>query len=153
MNENDRNDEHLPDAIVERLRARDRNLAFLTPRVDEALERAAAEHFARRGTHGFPRAGARARLRWTLPAAAAAALLAAIVVVQLENDVERPAALVADDVDGSGHVDILDAFALARAHAGAGVANPAEQPDVARLAARVVTLTPPAAANGPERML
>jgi hypothetical protein len=147
MNDNDQNDEHLPDAIVERLRARDRNVTFLTPRVDAAIERAAAEQFARRGAKGFRHA------RWALPAAAAAALLAAIVVIKLGGDVEPAAPLVADDVDGSGQVDILDAFALARAHAGAGEASPAEQPDVARLAARVVALTPRADARSAERVL
>jgi len=75
------------------------------------------------------------------------------VIVQFDGDIEPAAPLVADDVDGSGRVDILDAFALARAHAGAGAANPAEQPDVARLAARVVALTPPADTNDSERVL
>src|SRR5690606_14491977 len=64
MNDNDDNDEHLPDAIVERLRARERNVAFLTPRVDAALEHAAAEHFARRAASGRTRA--RMHARWAL---------------------------------------------------------------------------------------
>ena len=149
MNDNDQNDEHLPDAIVERLRARERNVAFLTPRVDTAIERAAAEQFARRGADKRGRKTHHAR--WALPAAAAAALLAAIVVIKL--DVEPLAPVLADDVDGSGRVDILDVFALARAHAGEGAASPAEQPDVARLAARIVALTPPADAQSPERVL
>ena len=149
MNENDRDNEELPRAIIERLRARDRNVAFLTPRVDAALERSAAEHFA-------GRAGpVRRSTRWAIPAAVAAALLAAVVIFRFDGGFEpEPATvLLADDIDNSGQVDILDAFALARAHVAAGDINPAEQRDVAMLAARVVALAPPANARQPERVL
>jgi hypothetical protein len=56
-----------------------------------------------------------------------------------------PAALAADDVDGSGQVDVLDAFALARRNA--------EHPDSAAririeaLLARIVSLTPTSKAS------
>jgi hypothetical protein len=159
MNENDRHDEELPRAIAERLRARDRNVAFLTPRIDAALERAAAEHFAGRAEPAHARK--RWAKRWAIPAAAAAALLAAIIVLRPGGHFEPPAPMAAsnrtDDIDGSGQVDILDAFALARAQAGAGVeadaASPAAQRDVAALAARIVALSPPANSERTERVL
>ncbi|MGH7337603.1 MAG: hypothetical protein ACREI7_08500 [Myxococcota bacterium] len=56
------------------------------------------------------------------------------------DEVGTDARLAGDDVDGSGRVDILDAFALARARA----ADPARvaQGEVDALAGRIVSLRP-----------
>jgi hypothetical protein len=111
--------EDLPRAIAERLAAQERSLGLLTPRADEAVRRRAAAHFAKRGA-----GRRRARARWFAVSAAAAA--AGVVFAILAS---RP---IADDVDRSGRVDILDAFALARAHAA--------QSQFDSLAERVVSL-------------
>ena len=103
--------DHLPDAIIARLRARDRGLALLTPAVDQSIDAAARVQFATRRARP-------AVHRWTVPftAVAAAALVAIFVGRSLdEAPVVPEAQQIADDVDGSGSVDILDAFALARA--------------------------------------
>ena len=108
--------DQLPAELVEQLRARERRVASLTPAVDRAIDAAAREQFAPR------RLRPAARRRWQVPAAAAAAvaLLALFVLrpYQTEPTDGPPAgARLADDVDGSGQIDILDAFALARARA------------------------------------
>jgi hypothetical protein len=74
--------------------------------------------------------------RWAVTAAAAAVLVA-LLVVRPVGELGR-APLVADDFDGSGRVDILDAFALARSRA----ADPARisQADIDALATRIVSL-------------
>ena len=125
------NSDQLPDALVERLRARDRGIPMLTPAVDRALAEAARSQFAARRKPSRDR-----RLRY--PAAAAAALaLAALLIVRPfgESVVETR---LADDIDGSGSVDILDAFALARERQ----ADPAaiSQRRVDELADRIVSL-------------
>ncbi|HZF28752.1 MAG TPA: hypothetical protein VE907_06525 [Gammaproteobacteria bacterium] len=122
----------LPAAIVARLARADSALPIVAPRGDEAVLAAARAQFASRA----PRAAAR-RSRWAVPlGAAAAAILAALLVVR-PFDVPGSA----DDVDGSGRVDILDAFALARLRAARGDAA-ATQERIDALAERVVTLVP-----------
>jgi len=138
MNEAEQEND-LPRRIVERLAARERAVAVVTPRVDAAIARSAAAHFAARPdtAHGVgaPGHGLRAvGLGW---AAVAAALLVALLVVRPIGDVGRDAALVADDIDGSGRVDILDAFALARMRATRAQISQAE---IDALAARIVSL-------------
>src|SRR4029079_12316859 len=101
--------EELPDALVARLRRADRSQAIVDPRTDRAvIDDARRYFFAAR-----PLRVRKPAIRWALPLAAAAALLVAVRVL-------RPFGLQrsADDVDGSGRVDILDAFALARSQAG-----------------------------------
>jgi len=97
--------------------------------------REAAVHFATR-SGGARRASTR---RWAIPAAAAAAaVLIAVLVNRPLDEVGTDARHAADDVDGSGRVDILDAFALARARG----ADPARvtQGEIDTLAARIVSL-------------
>jgi hypothetical protein len=139
MTQETENLDQLPDAIVERLRVRDRSLSILTPEVDRALHRAAQARFSRRSSPPVAR-------RWFYPAvAAAAAVVIAVIVTRpfgadpgLEvTSVGTP--FVADDVDASGQVDILDAFALARARE--GDSNAASQARIDALASRIVSLS------------
>jgi hypothetical protein len=114
--------EELPEAIVARLRRSDRSQPIVDPRTDRAIIDEGRRYFAAK-----PRRARRPAIRWALPLAAAAALLVAVLVL-------RPFGLQrsADDVDGSGRVDILDAFALARSQA--------DRDSVDALAARIVSL-------------
>ena len=78
------------------------------PEVPAAVDRAILEE----ARYGF---GRRRRFRLaTRWAGAAAAVAAAVVVVVLNLRPDRPAAVLAGDVDRSGRVDMLDALALAR---------------------------------------
>ncbi|HMB72976.1 MAG TPA: hypothetical protein VKQ06_05355, partial [Gammaproteobacteria bacterium] len=131
MTQPEYNLDQLPDAIAERLKARDRSVSMLTPAVDRAILDAAEAQFAR------PRA--RPAGRWYVPAAAAAAVaLVALFFVRPFDDSPIGAGRLADDVDGSGQVDILDAFSLARSRQ-AGSAN-VNQDRIDDLAARIVSL-------------
>ena len=121
----------MPDAIVARLRRADRSQAIVDPRTDRAVIDEAARYFAVR-----PRRTVR-RARWALPLAAAASVLVAWLVVEPFGVVRGPSP---DDVDGSGRVDVLDVFALARASAGRGDAAATEQ-RIEELAARIVSLS------------
>ncbi|HJR70714.1 MAG TPA: hypothetical protein VKA43_11780 [Gammaproteobacteria bacterium] len=107
MDDRDQELETLPQALVSRLKASDRAQPIVDPRTDRAVLDAARAYFAQR-----PVAAARYRRRFAMPLGAAAAVLLAVLVVRSFGP--EPVAL-ADDVDGSGRVDILDAFALARA--------------------------------------
>lgn len=125
--------DRLPDEIVARLRARDRNLALLTPAIDRAVDQAAREQFAPRRS----RTAAARGWRYTAAAAAAVALIAVFIVQPFApGDADRRR--LADDVDGSGRVDVLDAFALARSRA----ADPGavSQSRIDELVARIVSL-------------
>jgi hypothetical protein len=115
--------EKLPDALVARLKRADRSQPIVDPRTDRAIIDDGRRHFL---AVRPPRAR-KPVIRWALPLAAAAALLVAVLVL-------RPFGLQrsGDDVDGSGRVDILDAFALARSQA--------DQQKVDALAARIVSL-------------
>ncbi len=115
--------EELPDTLVARLERADRSQAIVDPRTDRAVIDDARRYFLT----ARPRRARQAVMRWALPLAAAAALLVAVLVL-------RPFGLqrLADDVDGSGRVDILDVFALARSQA--------DQASVDALAARIVSL-------------
>jgi hypothetical protein len=136
----------LPRALADRLAAEDR-VTLVTPQVDEAVRRATAVHFAARGADATRDTRARSDSitrrtprRWVFPAAAAAAAaLFALIVVRPLYNVGTDAGLAANDVDGSGRVDILDAFALARARA----ADPARvtQGQIDALADQIVSLT------------
>ena len=113
----------LPDALVARLERADGLQPIVDPRTDRVVIEGARSYFAA----ARPRRARRPVMRWALPLAAAAALLVAVLVL-------RPLGLQrsADDIDGSGRVDILDAFALARSQA--------DQETVDALAARIVSL-------------
>lgn len=113
----------LPEALVARLRAADRAQPIVDPRTDHAVLDSARRYFGVR-----PPSYGLARAKRLVPAAAAAVLLVALLVMQpVERFVRHP-----DDVDRSGSVDILDAFALAR------TAGDSER--AAALAARIVAL-------------
>lgn len=116
--------DELPAQIVARLRAADR----AEPSVDLATERAVL-HSAERYFHFRRAPRTAARMKRLVPMAAAAVVLLALLIVQPVERLRHP-----DDVDGSGRVDILDAFALARLPDG-GEAS-------AALATRVVALNP-----------
>jgi hypothetical protein len=124
----------LPDAIVERLRSRDRAVSILTPEIDRQVAEAARQQFAtRRSRSGRTQ-------RWRYPAAVAA--LAALVALFLVRPLDTPSpsdARLADDVDGSGQVDVLDAYALARRRAEDPSAVSQERID--RLTRRIVSLS------------
>ena len=116
--------EELPESLVAQLKRSERAQAIVDPRTDRAiLDEARRYFFAARS-----RRIRRAALRWALPLAAAAALLVALLVVQPFGPPRS-----ADDIDGSGRVDILDAFALARSQA--------DRERVDELAARIVSLS------------
>jgi len=108
MDDRDQELETLPPALVSRLKASDRAQPIVDPRTDRAVLDAARAYFEQR-----PAAVALRRRRFAMPLGAAAAVLLAVLVVRSFGP--EPAVLARDDVDGSGRVDILDAFALARA--------------------------------------
>ena len=123
--------ETLPPAIASRLRRLDRAEAILDPRTDGVVLEAARSYFAAR-----PAAARARRSRWALPLGAAAAVLLAAVLV-------RPIVFhtpSADDVDGSGRVDVLDVLALARMRAAGGDASGITDARIEELAYRIVAL-------------
>lgn len=97
----------LPDDVVEGLKRLDKSVAVLTPAVDRRVTDAAAAHFAERPDRRRP-----ARRRWALAGSLAASLVVGVFLVRMQTGMEP--AMLANDFDGSGAVDILDAFALAR---------------------------------------
>lgn len=125
--------EELPLIIAERLRARDRSVPVLTPQVDRTVMDAARTHFAAR-----PARRAAVYRRWNLPAAAAAAMLLALLWLAPSSRFGPDEARLTEDIDGSGRVDVLDAFALARLRA----SDPGRvrQEDIDALMARIVSL-------------
>jgi hypothetical protein len=131
--DHDTDTETLPPAIVARLRALDRSQPIVDPRTDRAVLEAARVHFS-------PRPVRSPRRRWAVPFAAAASLLLAAILM-------RPLVLdtppAADDIDGSGRVDILDVLALARARAERGDAAGISQARIDELGYRIVALDAP----------
>lgn len=129
----------LPEAIVARLVHLDREgPAIFDPRADRAVLDEARRYFAGRAASA-PRTarGRRRGLRWMLPLSAAAAVLVALFVARPFG--ERRAFDAADDVDGSGRVDILDVLALAR--------GAEDEQRIDALAARIVSLGPSGSAR------
>ena len=102
----------LPGDIVEGLRRLDKSVAVLTPAVDRRVANAAAAHFEHRPDTVRPK-----KRRWAVAGALAASLAVGVFLVRTQTDMEP--AMLANDIDGSGVVDILDAFALARMSDGA----------------------------------
>ena len=126
--------EILPAAMISRLRALDRAEPIVDPRTDRAVLEAARSYFAAR-----PAAVPARRSRWALPLGAAAAVLLAAVLV-------RPLVFhtaSADDIDGSGRVDVLDVLALARMRAASGDASRITDTRIEELAYRIVALDSP----------
>ncbi len=97
----------LPGDIVERLERLDKSVSVLTPAVDRRVREAAAAHFAQRPDRVRP-----ISRRWAVVGTLAASLVAAAFLFRIEPGMETT--MLANDIDGSGVVDILDAFALAR---------------------------------------
>ena len=123
--------ETLPPAIASRLRRLDRAQPIFDPRTDRAVLEAARSYFADR-----PATARARRPRWAVPLGAAAAVLLAAVLV-------RPIIFhtpSADDVDGSGRVDVLDVLALARMRAAGGDASGITDARIEELAYRIVAL-------------
>ena len=139
----------LPGELVEGLARLDSNVTVLTPAVDGRVAEAARAHFAERPQHAarLKRRRSTAR-RWGMVGTVAASLLVGVLLVRTRYVAEPvlPAAtvLLASDIDGSGAVDILDAFALARMGAAQG---PVTQSEIDAFAMRVVAL------NGTPRTL
>ena len=141
----DEPDLQLPDDLVRELKRLDTAVAVLSPDADRRVVEAAGAHFGERPV----RARTAAR-RWAITGSLAASFLVGVVFWRMQAPVEEArfapvvpvaevavVAPVADDIDGSGVVDILDAFALARRARGAA-ASPAGQArsDVRARAAR-----------------
>jgi len=122
--------ETLPPAIASRLRRLDRAEAIFDPRTDRAVLETANAYFAAR-----PATARARRPRWAVPLGAAAAVLLAAVLM-------RPLVFApsADDVDGSGRVDVLDVLALARMRAAGGDATGITEARIEELAYRIVAL-------------
>lgn len=104
----------LPNELVQELKRLDRAVAVVSPEADRRVAEAAGTHFGRR-----PRRWRMTRRRWAVAGSLAASLLVGVLFWRIQTPVE-PLLMVAtlprspNDVDGSGAVDILDAFALAR---------------------------------------
>ena len=127
----ERDDSELPGALIEGLARLDKSLAVMTPAVDRRLAEAARAHFAQRLDRHR-----RTPWRWAVAGSLAASLVVAVVLWRTESGVDP--SLLAKDVDGSGVVDILDAFALARMSG--EDRTPAAQEKIDALAMSIVAL-------------
>ena len=107
-------DLHLPEELMEGLAGLDKAVAVLSPETDRRIAEAVRAHFGDRPSRRAPTA----KRRWALAGSVAASLLVGLLFWRAQTPVETlqvaRVADVADDIDGSGVVDILDAFALAR---------------------------------------
>ena len=103
------------------------SVSILVPKaVDEAILGAAGEQFGQRPSR---------QRSWQLPAAIAATLTVGVVAVQLLRSPE-----LEGDIDGSGQVDVLDVFALARMKQNDTQIAPK---DIESLMTRIVSLEEP----------
>lgn len=124
----------LPGGIAERLRQRDRAVSALTPEIDRLVLRAASAHFASRTEKTR-----HSRARHWLPAAAlAASLVVAVLVYRLPGTTPAGQTGLYGDVDGSGHIDIVDVLVLARSRHNGGKVS---QADINAFANRIVSLS------------
>lgn len=129
----------LPDELVEGLARLDKAVAVLSPEADRRISEAARTQFGRR-----PRRARTAGRRWAMAGSLAASLLVGVLFWRTYTPVDPPELMVAtvarvpNDIDGSGAVDILDAFALARMESGHRTV--AVQARIDALAASVVAL-------------
>lgn len=105
----------LPEELAQELARLDGSVAVMSPEADRRIAEAAREHFGTR-----PRRARPAGFRWAMAGSLAASLLVGVLLWRTYTPMgpaDLRVATVAsmpDDVDGSGAVDILDAFALAR---------------------------------------
>ena len=133
MTDNSEQFDQLPEALIRRLKRQDRQIGMLTPAADRAVLAAAREQFAGRT------AAAPARRSWYYPAAAAAAVaMLALLVIRPFDQADVEALRAANDVDGSGQVDVLDVFLLARSRA--NDADAVSQARIDALAEQIVSL-------------
>ena len=109
----------LPSDVVEGLKRLNTSVAVLTPAVDRRVSKAASAHFAQRPDSTRP-----AARPWALAGTLAASLVVGVFLARMQGELEP--ALLANDIDGSGVVDILDAFALARVNGGSAETPQAE---------------------------
>jgi len=129
--------DRLPAAVLARLEAAERPAVCPDPEVDAAVLAEARAYFARRAGATRVRREFRGKpVRWAAYAAAATVVLAALLVVR---PVDFFTTYDPDDVDRSGRVDILDAFALARMRA---AGEPIAETRIDEVATRVVALEP-----------
>lgn len=121
----------LPGEVVEGLKRIDKSVAVLTPAVDRRVNEAAAAHFGERPQHvaWLPR-------RWAITGTLAASLMVGLFLLRMQTDIEQ--SLPANDFDGSGVLDILDAFALARMNGDLGEAT---QDEIDALVLQIVSLS------------
>jgi len=103
----------LPDELIEGLERIDKAVAVMSPEADRRIAEAAKAHFAQR-----PRRARTGGFRWAMAGSLAASILVGVLFWRAQTPMEpiRVASVgrVPNDIDGSGAVDILDAFALAR---------------------------------------
>ena len=118
----------LPNDVVEEVKRLDKSVAVLTPAVDRHVAAAAAAHFAQRPDTARPM-----RSRWAVAGTLAASLVVGVFLLRVQSDLDTDR--LANDIDGSGVVDILDAFALARMNG-----TPASQAEIDALIMNVVSL-------------
>ena len=124
----------LPDELIQGLARLDKAVAVMTPDADRRIAEAARAHFGER-----PRRARSAGRRWAMAGSLAASLLVGVLFWRAQTPVEDlRVASVANDIDGSGVVDILDAFALARMQA--ADRTPAAQAAIDALSMRIVAL-------------
>ena len=129
----------LPDELTEGLARLDKAVAVLSPETDRRIAEAARTQFGQR-----PRRARTAKRRWAMAGSLAASLLVGLLFWRTQIPVEPPDLLVAtvaripNDIDRSGAVDILDAFALARM--GRSGRNAEAQARIDALAANIVAL-------------
>ena len=138
----DDEDLDLPDELIQGLARLDKAVAVMSPDADRRIAEAARVHFGER-----PRRARSAGRRWAMAGSLAASVLVASVLVgvlfwRTQTPVEdlrvASVASVANDIDGSGVVDILDAFALARMQA--ADRTPVAQAEIDALSMRIVAL-------------
>ena len=130
----DDEDLDLPDELIQSLARLDKAVAVMSPDADRRIAEAARVHFGER-----PRRARAAGRRWAMAGSLAASLLVGVLFWRAHTPVEDlRVASVANDIDGSGVVDILDAFALARMQA--ADRTPAAQAEIDALSMRIVAL-------------
>lgn len=111
---NTRHDGEAPNAparLVAALKEPPPRRVFVPPTVDDAVLAAARRHLARPPRFGF--AGLRPWLFW--PAAATVGIALIGIGLFLARQAGWPPEFAREDINRDGQVDILDAFALARA--------------------------------------
>ena len=120
----------LPGDLIQEMERLDKSLAVFAPDVDRRVAAAAAEHFRRGPERARP-----ATRRWAMAGGLAASLVIGVFLVRMQTT--PGSGPLANDIDGSGIVDILDAFALARMNQGPPAAA---QPEIDALITNIVAL-------------